>query len=57
MKDGSYIKCMSIGGSVVIVCVMLALDGMTAQIAASGVLAALTGVGGAAIVASRRQTL
>lgn len=45
---------MSIGGSVVIVCVMLAVDGVTAQVAASGVLATLSGIGGAAIIAARK---
>lgn len=55
MKDTAVIKCMSILGSVMIVCVMLAVDGVTATAAAAGVLATLTGVGGYAIATTKRQ--
>jgi hypothetical protein len=45
---------MSIGGSVVLVCVMLVVDGMTATAAAAGLLATLTGVGGYAVATARK---
>ena len=54
MKDAGMIKCVSIGGSVVIVCVMLAVDGNIALAAAATLLATLSGLGGAAVVASRK---
>jgi len=46
MKDGAMIKCVSIGGTVVIVCVMLATDGNIALAAAGTALAGLSGIGG-----------
>jgi len=54
MKDAAMIKCMSLGCSTAIVLVMLVTDGVTAQVAASGALAALSGIGGYAIAEARK---
>ena len=54
MKDAAMIKCVSIAGSVVIVCVMMAKDGLEATTAAAAVLASLTGLGGYAISETKK---
>jgi hypothetical protein len=54
MKDAALIKIVSISGSVIIVCVMLAKDGNVALAAAATLLATLSGLGGAAIMASKK---
>lgn len=56
MRDAAIVKVVSIAGSVVIVCVMLAKDGNVALAAAATLLATLSGLGGAAIMASKRAT-